>query len=124
MFQCYDEKTIEDMTDEMEMMSNPNLVEKRKEMKEQKAGGMVSWRLEMVMEMEMMTNPNLVCRMMMVMSNPKNMMWMVMGKHIVVLVELNCVKRKFANIEEKNTDESYKDGLMTNLNTMKNYYPH
>ena len=67
MFQCYDEKTIEDMTDEMEMMSNPNLV----------------------------------CRMMMVMSNLKNMMWMVMGKHIVVLVELNCVKRKFANIEEK-----------------------
>ena len=43
-FQCYDEKTIEDMTDEMEMMSNPNLVEKRKEMKEQKAGGLVSWR--------------------------------------------------------------------------------
>ena len=41
MFQCYDEKTIEDMTDEMEMMSNPNLVEKRKEMKEQKAGGPV-----------------------------------------------------------------------------------
>lgn len=103
MFQCYDEKTIEDMTDEMEMMSNPNLVEKRKEMKEQKAGGMVSWRLEMVMEMEMemMTNPNLLCRMVMVMSNPKNMMWMVMGKHIVVLMELNCVKRKFANIEEK-----------------------
>ena len=104
MFQCYDEKTIEDMTDEMEMMSNPNLVEKRKEMKEQKAGGMVSWRLEMVMEMEMemMNNPNLVCRMMMmVMSNPKNMMWMVMGKHIVVLVDLNCFKRKFANIEEK-----------------------
>ena len=31
MFQCYDEKTIEDMTDEMEMMTNPNLVEKRKE---------------------------------------------------------------------------------------------
>ena len=45
--------------------------------------------------------PNLVFRMMMVMSNPKNMMWMVMGKHIVVLVQLNCVKRKFANIEEK-----------------------
>ena len=41
MFQCYDEKTIEDMTDEMEMMSNPNLVEKRKEMKEQKSGGPV-----------------------------------------------------------------------------------
>ena len=41
MFQCYDEKTIEDMTDEMEMMSNPNLVEKRKEMKEVKAGGPV-----------------------------------------------------------------------------------
>ena len=41
MFQCYDEKTIEDMTDEMEMMTNPNLVEKRKEMKEQKAGGPV-----------------------------------------------------------------------------------
>ena len=39
--------------------------------------------------------------MMMVMSNPKNMMWMVMGKHIVVLVDLNCFKRKFANIEEK-----------------------
>ena len=42
MFQCYDEKTIEDMTDEMEMMTNPNLVEKRKEMKEQKTGGPVS----------------------------------------------------------------------------------
>merc|ERR1712181_163971 len=39
--ECYDEKTIEDMTDEMEMMSNPNLVEKRKEMKEQKTGGPV-----------------------------------------------------------------------------------
>merc|ERR1712192_349040 len=37
--ECYDEKTIEDMTDEMEVMSNPNLVEKRKEMKEQKTGG-------------------------------------------------------------------------------------
>jgi len=37
--ECYDEKTIEDMTDEMEMMTNPNLVEKRKEMKEQKTGG-------------------------------------------------------------------------------------
>ena len=49
---------------------------------------------------------------------------MVMGKHIVVLVDLNCFKRKFANIEEKNTDESYKDGLMTKLKTMKNYYPH
>ena len=41
MFQCYAETTIADMTDEMEMMTNPSLVEKRKEMKEQKTGGPV-----------------------------------------------------------------------------------
>ena len=67
---------------EIEILSNPNLVEKRKEMKEQKAGGMVSWRwiydgymkmvmemdmkremeMEIEMEMEMMSNTNLVER--------------------------------------------------------------
>merc|ERR1712200_297894 len=31
--ECYDEGTIEEMTEEMEMMTNPDLVEKRKELK-------------------------------------------------------------------------------------------
>ena len=33
-FQCYDEDTIEAMTMEMEMMTNPELVEKRKALKD------------------------------------------------------------------------------------------
>ena len=63
MFQCYDEKTIEDMTDEMEMMSNPNLVEKRKEMKEQKSGGPVCIHHHHVTyQIIFVTSPRLSCQ--------------------------------------------------------------